>query len=78
MPDANIRGWGAGNGTSLYLPLTFSVNLKLLRRRKKKRGCSCFKNILRDLILNIHSVGSSEGGQVWPTDGLWWLRFEQH
>lgn len=38
-PDADPRGkrgWEAGDEYELYSPLTFSINLKLLRKKKKK------------------------------------------
>ena len=39
VPDVNLRGngvlGGAGDAYALYLPLTFSINLKLLRKKEK-------------------------------------------
>ena len=52
MSTGDSRGEGVHMGT-LYFPLNFSVNLKLLQKEKKKKNNLMIKNNLIILIIKL-------------------------
>ena len=60
------RVWGRGYMGTLYLPLSFAMNLKLFLKKKKKREDSLVAQWVKDLVLSLQWLGHCCGMGLIP------------